>query len=128
MPCMFYLCRVSRPRQELASVCGIIPHLQRCIVEKSPLKQFALPIICDLAHTSTQARERLRRNNGVQFYFTLLTEQHWQIAALNSIADWSLCPIVALYDRLANRMAHWLRAFSLGLGRMWPTWSRKLWN
>merc|ERR1712000_209214 len=56
LPCMYNLCRINKRRQETAAVEGLIPHLQRFINEGSHLKQFALPIICDLAHTSSVAR------------------------------------------------------------------------
>ncbi|CAN0500410.1 unnamed protein product, partial [Laminaria digitata] len=29
LQCMFYLCRISRKRQEKAAVAGLIPHLRR---------------------------------------------------------------------------------------------------
>lgn len=88
LQCIFYVCRVSRRRQEQAATSGVIPYLQRCFVEGSPLKQFALPILCDLAHTSHHAREQLKRNAGCLFYVRLLREPFWQISALNSLAVW----------------------------------------
>jgi hypothetical protein len=88
MPCLFNLCRINKRRQELAAQEGIIPHLQRLISEESHLRQFALPIICDLAHTSATARAELWRNNGVVLYINLLQEKYWQTFALNSLAVW----------------------------------------
>lgn len=88
LPCMYNLCRINKRRQETAAVEGLIPHLQRFINEGSHLKQFALPIICDLAHTSSVARAELWNNNGVVFYINLLTEKYWQTFALNSLAVW----------------------------------------
>ena len=88
MPCLFNLCRINKRRQELAALEGIIPHLQRLINEESHLRQFALPIICDLAHTSATARAELWKNNGVVLYINLLQEKFWQTFALNSLAGW----------------------------------------
>ena len=88
MPCLFNLCRINKRRQELAALEGIIPHLQRLINEESHLRQFALPIICDLAHTSATARAELWKNNGVVLYINLLHEKYWQTFALNSLAVW----------------------------------------
>mmetsp|Transcript_18777 Transcript_18777/g.31303 ORF Transcript_18777/g.31303 Transcript_18777/m.31303 type:complete len:1208 (+) Transcript_18777:214-3837(+) len=88
MPCLFNLCRINKRRQELAALEGIIPHLQRLINEESHLRQFALPIICDLAHTSATARAELWKNNGVVLYINLLQEKYWQTFALNSLAVW----------------------------------------
>lgn len=103
LQCMFYLCRVSRRRQDQAAQSGLIPHLKRCIMANNPLKQFALPIICDLAHTSWTAREELKKNEGVKFYVMLLTEQFWQISALNSLAVWLREDVKHVEDHLVNR-------------------------
>jgi hypothetical protein len=88
LPCIFNLCRINKRRQEQAALQGLIPHLQRLITEGSHLKQFALPIICDFAHTSSVVREELWNNNGVVFYINLLREKYWQTFALNSLAVW----------------------------------------
>ncbi|KAM9966163.1 hypothetical protein ACTFIR_006355 [Dictyostelium discoideum] len=84
---MFHLCRIDPERQYQAAIDGIIPHLQYFITSHSPLNQFALPIICDLAH-SKKARSELWKNNGVAFYLSLLEERYWQVNALDSLAVW----------------------------------------
>eukprot|EP00981_Chlorochromonas_danica_P011890 scaffold4338_cov183-Ochromonas_danica.AAC.14 len=56
LPCLFNLCRINKRRQEVAASLGIVPHLKRVIAEGSHLRQFALPILFDLAHTSTLTR------------------------------------------------------------------------
>lgn len=53
---LFNLCRLSKIRQEEAAVAGAIPILQRVVQGSSPLKQFALPILCDFAHASKTCR------------------------------------------------------------------------
>ncbi|EGC39194.1 hypothetical protein DICPUDRAFT_96609 [Dictyostelium purpureum] len=84
---MFHLCRIDAERQYQAALDGIIPHLQYFITTHSPLNQFALPIICDLAH-SKKARAELWKHNGVEFYLSLLEERYWQVNALDSLAVW----------------------------------------
>ncbi|EFA86693.1 putative protein serine/threonine kinase [Heterostelium album PN500] len=84
---MFHLCRIDAERQYQAAVDGIIPHLQFFISTHSPLNQFALPIICDLAH-SKRARAELWKYDGVTFYLDLLQERYWQVNALDSLAVW----------------------------------------
>ncbi|EGG21702.1 putative protein serine/threonine kinase [Cavenderia fasciculata] len=84
---MFHLCRIDAERQYLAAAAGIIPHLLFFITTHSPLNQFALPIICDLAH-SKKARAELWNHNGVEFYINLLQERYWQVNALDSLAVW----------------------------------------
>ncbi|RHY20550.1 hypothetical protein DYB25_002103 [Aphanomyces astaci] len=54
----------------------------------SPLKQFVLPIMCDLASASATAREHLWACDGVTFFLTLLSDKFWQIDAMKAIAAW----------------------------------------
>lgn len=86
--CIFNLCRINKRRQEQAAMHGIIPHLQKLINEGSHFRQFALPIICDLAHSSAATRIELWKHDGVPFYVNLLKENYWQTFALNSLAVW----------------------------------------
>lgn len=54
---LFNLCRLSSVRQEEAAIAGAIPILQQIVSGSSPLKQFALPILCDFAHASKTCRK-----------------------------------------------------------------------
>jgi len=60
------------------------------ITEQGPLKQLALPLLCDMAHNvgSRRVRDELWEHNTVEFYFTILSEHYWKIHALNSISMW----------------------------------------
>jgi hypothetical protein len=62
---IYSMCRLSKARQEEAASAGIIPMLKRTIVTRSPLKQFALPILCDLANAGKAARRLLWQNDGM---------------------------------------------------------------
>lgn len=95
LPSLYNLCRIEVRRLDLAAREGIIPHLQRIILEGSHLKQFALPILCDLVRASSGAREELWRNDGVAFYINLLDEKYWQTFALNSLTYWSLILVLS---------------------------------
>jgi hypothetical protein len=88
LPCIFNMCRINRRRQEIAASLGIVPHLKKVILEGSHLRQFALPIMFDLAHGSTVTRAELWKNDCVTFYVDLLRENYWQTFALNSMATW----------------------------------------
>jgi hypothetical protein len=57
------MCRLSKARQEEAATVGIIPLLKKVITQKSPLKQFALPILCDLANAGKASRRSLWHND-----------------------------------------------------------------
>jgi hypothetical protein len=58
--------RLSKARQEEAASSGIIPLLKKVIQNKSPLKQFALPILCDLANAGKVSRRLLWQNEGMK--------------------------------------------------------------
>ena len=85
---MFNLCRLSKIRQEDAAVNGIIPLLKRIMDTKRPPKEFALPILCDMAHSGKVGRKYLWQNKGLEFYISLLADQYWQVTALDAIFVW----------------------------------------
>lgn len=85
---MFYLCRINRNRQTHAAQAGIIPSLIKVIRDGSPLKQFALPILCDLAHASPTARAHLWACDVALLFLELLEDKYWQMDAVKSISVW----------------------------------------
>jgi len=87
---LYLLCKISRSRQEEAAINGVLPPLQALIEQGSPLKQFALPIVCDIAKASKRARAELKHHHGVQFYLSLLSTEFWQEAALDALLVWLL--------------------------------------
>lgn len=90
LPCIYNMCRINRRRQDLAAALGIVPALKKVVLDKSPMKEFALPILLDFAHTSNATRKELWKNDGVTFFVDLLEghSQYWQAIALNAIAVW----------------------------------------
>ena len=90
---MYNLCRLSKPRQEDAALNGVIPLLQRIVKTDRPLKEFALPILCDMAHSGKVGRKILWQNKGLQFYVSLLADQYWQVTALDAIFIWYVVPL-----------------------------------
>ncbi|POS87394.1 cell division control protein-like protein 15 [Erysiphe pulchra] len=86
---MYNLCRLSKVRQEDAAINGIVPLLQRIMkTTDRPPKEFALPILCDLAHSGKVGRKYLWQNKGLEFYVSLLGDQYWQVTALDAIFVW----------------------------------------
>lgn len=85
---MYNLCRLSKERQEDAALNGVIPLLQRVVKTDRPLKEFALPILCDMAHSGKVGRKILWQNKGLQFYISLLADQYWQVTALDAVFIW----------------------------------------
>lgn len=84
----FNLCRLNKSRQEAAAQAGIIPCLQRVAETQSPLKQFALPILCDMASAGKSCRELLWQHDGLNMYLKLLEDPYFQVSALESIISW----------------------------------------
>ena len=85
---MFNLCRLSKDRQEYAAVNGIIPLLMKIMKTDRPPKEFALPILCDMAHSGSKGRRYLWQNEGLDFYVSLLADQYWQVTAMDAIFVW----------------------------------------
>ncbi|KUI74190.1 Cytokinesis protein sepH [Cytospora mali] len=115
---MFNLCRLSKERQEYAAVHGIIPLLLKIMKIDRPPKEFALPILCDMAHSGSKGRRYLWQNKGLDFYVSLLADQYWQTTALDAIFVWLQeetakveshllsgnfpCAIVACFDNMKS--------------------------
>lgn len=85
---IYNLCRLNKSRQEDAALNGIIPVLQRIIKTERPLKEFALPVLCDFASSGKIGRQELWRNKGLPFYISLLADPYWQVTALDAIFIW----------------------------------------
>jgi hypothetical protein len=84
----YNLCRLDKSRQEEAVQAGIIPCLRRVINTSSPLKQFALPILCDLAGAGKSCRTLLWQHDGLGMYLKLLDDPYFQVSALEAIVSW----------------------------------------
>ena len=85
---MYNLCRHNRSRQEEAALNDVIPILKDIVQTEWPLKEFALPILCELAHSGKVARKKLWENRGLQFYISMLADRNWQVTALDAIFIW----------------------------------------
>jgi len=85
---LFYLLRVSFHRQNEAASCGLVPHLIRVAQGNSQVKQFALPMLCDLAHASHACRVHLKEHDVAAFFLDLSSDSYWRTPALNSLVTW----------------------------------------
>ena len=86
---MYNLCRHNRSRQEEAALSDIIPELKDIVQNKGHiLKEFALPMLCDLAHSGKVTRKMLWDAKGLQIYIELLGDRNWQVNALDAIFVW----------------------------------------
>ncbi|CAN8106471.1 unnamed protein product [Discula destructiva] len=85
---MFNLCRLSKERQESAASFGVVPLLLKIMKIDRPPKEFALPILCDMAHSGSKGRRSLWQHKGLDFYVSLLADQYWQTTAIDAIFVW----------------------------------------
>ncbi|KAJ5238571.1 Cytokinesis protein sepH [Penicillium chermesinum] len=85
---IYNMCRLNKSRQEDAALNGIVPLLQKVVQTERPLKEFALPILCDMAQSGKVGRRELWRNKGLAFYISLLADPYWQVTALDAIFTW----------------------------------------
>jgi serine/threonine protein kinase len=99
---MFNLCRLSRERQEEAAVAGIVPLLQEVVSGDLPLKQIALPILCDLAHAGKTCRKILWQHDGLSTYLYLTSDPYWQVNAYEAICIWLQEEAGRIEDRLVQ--------------------------
>ena len=72
----------------MAAKVGIIPLLGNVIASNNPLKQTALQMYCDLAHSSDLTRKILWENGGVHRFLALLSDQYWFRISLFSLSKW----------------------------------------
>eukprot|EP01117_Protostelium_nocturnum_P008943 TRINITY_DN320_c0_g1_i1.p1 TRINITY_DN320_c0_g1~~TRINITY_DN320_c0_g1_i1.p1 ORF type:complete len:1357 (-),score=566.17 TRINITY_DN320_c0_g1_i1:87-4157(-) len=86
---LFHLCRLyHKNRQEAALKAGLIPFLRFVIQQNKALKEFAIPLMCELAKTSPVTRATLFENDGLSFYIGLLkdTSTTFHTDALEAVA------------------------------------------
>jgi hypothetical protein len=97
---MFNLCRLSKERQEEAAIAGIVPILQEVVLGDSPLKQFASPILCDMAYAGKVCRKILWQHDGLSTYLYLSSDPYWQVNAYDAIAVWLEDEVARVEERL----------------------------
>jgi hypothetical protein len=85
---LYNMCRHNKSRQEEAALSDVIPLLKEVVQEGGPLKEFALPILCELAHSGKVARKMLWDAKGLEFYIGMLSDRNWQVSALDAISVW----------------------------------------
>ncbi|KIY69316.1 Pkinase-domain-containing protein [Cylindrobasidium torrendii FP15055 ss-10] len=98
----FNLCRLNKSRQEEAAQAGLIPCLKRVIETSSPLKQFALPILCDLASAGKSCRTHLWQHDGLKMYLSLLNDPYFQVSSLEAILSWLQDETARVEDELVT--------------------------
>ena len=72
LPALYNMCRLHKRRQEWAAREGLIPSLVEIVESRSSSVRYALPLLCDLAHTSDGTRELLHVHGGVELFADVL--------------------------------------------------------
>jgi hypothetical protein len=87
---LFHLCRLNRQRQESAAKSGLVLFLKFVIENNKPLKEFAVPMMCELAKTSATTRAILLEDDGMEFFLELLREDGgtFHNDAMDAVAVW----------------------------------------
>lgn len=120
---LFNLCRLDKERQEYAAVNGIIPPLLSIMRTEHPPKEFALPILCDMAHSGPKGRRYLWLNQGLDFFVSLLADQYWQVTALDAIFIWLASPrLTYSFGHAFSRLSDCRLTTFLGYKRKLPRW------
>ncbi|ORX40201.1 hypothetical protein BD324DRAFT_644621 [Kockovaella imperatae] len=102
---IYSMTRLSKARQEEAASSGIIPLLKKVIQSKSPLKQFALPILCDIANAGKVSRRLLWQNHGIKLYLDLLEDPYWRVSALDALLAWMSDETARVEDVILDKSA-----------------------
>lgn len=102
---LYNLCRLSRSRQGEAARSGLLPVLRQLIDGNSQLKEFALPIVCEMVHAGKEARRQLWRIDGLAVYLSLLEDPYWRISSLDAIVTWLQDETARVEDRLLEKPA-----------------------
>lgn len=87
IPILFNVCRIEKSRLDEAASVGLIPVLQHIISDEKPLKDMALPMLCNMSHNK-QCRRFLWSHKSLEFYINTLADPVWQHNAFEAIVVW----------------------------------------
>jgi len=85
---LFYLCKLSRPRQEQAALAGVTPLLQDIVAQQHNLRVYAFEMLCDMTRASLATRRILWAEDGVAFFVRNLSSPEFQTFALDALVGW----------------------------------------
>ena len=73
--------------------------------DSSLLKQFMLPILCDLASAGQTCCVLLQQQDGFSLYLKLLKDPYFQVSALEAVLSWLQDETPRLEDKLMKSAA-----------------------
>jgi hypothetical protein len=105
LPIMSNMCRLSAERQTQAASAGLIPVLQDVARQGWPIKEFALPILCDMAYAGLTCRNALWTNDVLSTFLFMVADPYWQVNAYKALLAWLREDLSRLEDRLVQPIA-----------------------
>lgn len=83
---VYQFARFNSKRQEkIASFANIVSMLMNLSYGNHPMKHFAIPILCEFAHSTKKCRSLLLNDNGIDYFLRLLQDSFWSVNSLESI-------------------------------------------
>ena len=73
--CLFHLCFLNTRRQDMAAKHGMIGFLRYVVSFNNSLKEFAVPMLCDLARSRSGTRQILWKEGGLWLFLFLCVHQ-----------------------------------------------------
>ena len=96
MVIIFYLVRLSTPRQEKAAACGLAGLAVHAAVDRTPVKPFAMQILVEMCSSTEFVRSCMFKEGAVDFLLDALIgpDVLWQDRSLQALAQLLLpsCP------------------------------------
>ncbi|KAJ9103878.1 hypothetical protein QFC21_002340 [Naganishia friedmannii] len=119
---------------EEAAQNGLLPILRQVVEINSPLKDFALPLLCDMANAGKSAKRQLWKVDGIQSIVTWLQEETAQVedrllekSAIESLTGAFCGATGTSFDNILEPFAKMLRASrSLATGCARPTFVKRI--
>ena len=74
----------------MAALAGAISKLKYFVASKHPMREFALPILCDFAHGTKLCKELLWKSYAHESFIDLLydSNSYWQVLSLEALIAW----------------------------------------
>ncbi|KAL5035115.1 Protein kinase of the Mitotic Exit Network [Batrachochytrium dendrobatidis] len=83
------LIKMNVERQEQAILAGISPYLRELSISCNSARQFAIPMLCELAHGSSKSRDALWISDSISVLASLMVSDIvWRASAFEAILFW----------------------------------------
>ena len=104
--------KVSKVRQEQAASAGIVLPLMRLIANSSPLRQLAIPLLCDLVHAGQLAHRALVVSHTKMPSFAVFDMNLAAVLTTSPYSAYSHSCLVPTYPQNASPVATPVRVWT----------------